>query len=68
MMQPCDQNLIDFYLLMGEYKAEVPRLVQSQVVGCPRKFFKEGPLIQNGPINFVHNFFPNSLMQGYEIS
>jgi hypothetical protein len=21
---------------------------------------KEGPLIKNGPINFVHNFFPNS--------
>jgi hypothetical protein len=21
---------------------------------------KEGPLIKNGPINFVHKFFPNS--------
>jgi hypothetical protein len=26
----------------------------------PEKRIKEGPLIKNGPINFVHNFFPNS--------
>ena len=38
---------------------QLPQVLQKKAL-VSFADIKEGPLIKNGPINFVHNFFPNS--------